>query len=121
VADDPFEERRARAGSRRPFAVHVASVDGTAFVEVRGDLDAATCDQLRGRLMEVVSAGTDAVVIDCARLAFIDSSGLGVLVETHKQLVERGATTPLTIRNASASVRALFGITGLDGLIDVEL
>jgi anti-anti-sigma factor len=120
VAGDPFEKGRTAPGGERAFDVTVASVDGTAYVEVRGDLDAATCGQLRGRLMEIVSAGANTVVIDCARLAFMDSTGLGVLVETHKRLAERGSKKAISLRNASPSIRRLFSISGLDALIDVE-
>jgi anti-anti-sigma factor len=58
---------------------------------------------------------TDSIVIDCAELRFIDSSGLRVLVYAEKQQAEAGGSLELV--NVGDRVRRVLEITGLDYLV----
>jgi anti-sigma B factor antagonist len=85
-------------------------------VTVSGELDAATASCLYDRLAELEMEGVTNVVLDLARLNFMDSTGLGVIVTDHKR-VQRGGGT-LTIL-PSSPVRRLFEITGLAHCLDI--
>jgi anti-anti-sigma factor len=37
-----------------------------------------------------VDAGVDKIIVDCSRLEYISSYGIGVLVRLHKALMARG-------------------------------
>ena len=55
--------------------------DGVRVVELSGDLKGPDSSaQLRARLKEVLEKGDTQVVLDLARLSFVDSAGLGSLV-----------------------------------------
>ncbi|MFD7781254.1 STAS domain-containing protein [Streptomyces sp. NPDC059753] len=57
---------------------------GWTVVEVSGELDVATRNQLGDHLEEVIAAHTPArVVLDMSQLDFCDASGLSVLVAAH--------------------------------------
>jgi len=56
-----------------------------------------------------------AVVADLSEVTFLDSSGLGVLVQAHRTATERD-TRLLVV--ASPPVRKLLALTGLDTVLD---
>jgi len=84
-----------------------------------GDLDPATAPTLAAAIDEVVADPTvDALVLDLAGLAFVDSSGLRAFVTAREALADRG--TGLVLRNPSPNTRRLLDITGLGEIIAVE-
>ncbi|MGH2981579.1 MAG: STAS domain-containing protein [Solirubrobacterales bacterium] len=106
-----------------PFNVEVQSVDGGvgAFV-VTGELDQATAGELREPLQEAINGGTRAVMIDMTDCGFIDSTGLGVIVEAWKALEDRdgdGREVGLSICCPEPEVRRLMEVTGLDQAISI--
>jgi anti-sigma B factor antagonist/stage II sporulation protein AA (anti-sigma F factor antagonist) len=58
-------------------------------------------------------------MIDLGGVTFLDSSGLGALVEIRRQAVERGQTT--TLRNPNPRVLRVLQIARIDSLFPVEL
>ncbi|PWJ54941.1 anti-sigma B factor antagonist [Quadrisphaera granulorum] len=96
-------------------------------VAVSGDIDIYSVPSLKCTLLEAldglpapiehhddsdaVSPMIDGLVLDLSGVTFIDSSGLGVLVGTHR----RARTDGVTVRLAGGSeqVRRLLTITGL--------
>jgi stage II sporulation protein AA (anti-sigma F factor antagonist) len=94
-------------------------VDGPeALVHVAGEIDAATAPTLGEALDAAIDQGMRTVVIDAAEITFIDSSGLSVFVAAHKRLKAAGGE--LVMSAASAAVRRLLGIAGLDRVITVR-
>jgi anti-anti-sigma factor len=59
-----------------PFRVDAPGFDGVRVIIPRGEVDAATREALTAHL--VASAGW-LIVVDLARVTFMDSSGLGAL------------------------------------------
>ncbi len=76
-----------------------------------GDLDLATAPLLRERLGRAICSGAP-VVIDLAEVGFIDSSGLGVLVQADRQLRAFGGQ--LVLSGGSRAVRRVFELAGVD-------
>ncbi len=86
-------------------------------VRVGGELDMDTSAQLRDFLQEVTDAGARQVVLDCAELTFMDSSGLGLLVVCFKVLRDRGGR--LCLAAVRPSVRAVLTLSAVDQVVDV--
>jgi stage II sporulation protein AA (anti-sigma F factor antagonist) len=82
-------------------------------VRVVGELDVSNVDRLRA-LLDTIEEPCAAIVVDLGELTFMDSSGIGVLLERHR----RGAT--VTLRNPSPIVRRLVTATGLDDVLRFE-
>jgi anti-anti-sigma factor len=99
--------------------IHTAIDGPTAVVRVEGELDASTAALLDDALRRIAGAdgATERVVIDSRGLAFIDSSGLSVLVAAHKRLKKDGSE--LVVAAPSAPVRRLFDIAGLDRVLTI--
>ena len=85
-------------------------VDGATVVEVGGDVELHSAQQLRDELLHAGEGEHPCVVVDLSRVSFIDSTGLGVLVGAFKRVRERGS---LSVVCPQRSVRRVFEITGL--------
>jgi anti-sigma B factor antagonist len=105
-----------------PFKVEVEPLDeGVHAISVAGELDHATADQLRTPLRETIEAGTSAVMIDMSDCGFIDSTGLGVIVEAWRDLQARNGTdAALSLCCPSTEVRRLLEVTGIDQAIEIR-
>jgi anti-sigma B factor antagonist len=80
-------------------------------IRLRGELDMSTAPLLRDLLVRVASEGTTQVTLDLAGLAFIDSTGLSVLITGLKRLRQQGGD--MTLRSPTAGTRKVLEITGL--------
>jgi anti-sigma B factor antagonist len=64
-----------------------------------------------------LEAGPDELVVDMADVAFIDSSGLSVLVDAFQR--GQAAGTQVLLRAPGRSVSLLLGISGLDKVLRI--
>jgi anti-anti-sigma factor len=89
-------------------------------VAVVGVLDAATAPVLDAALLRAAAAldGSPELVLDCAGLDFIDSSGLSVLVANHQRLCDEGKL--LVVASPPPAARRLFEIAGLDEVLIIR-
>ena len=89
------------------------TVDGdTRLVALTGEVDLNTSPQLRARLHEIIEAGFGRLIIDLAGVAYMDSSGVGTLVEFKRKVERQGGSVVLA--RPQARVRSVFEITQLD-------
>jgi anti-sigma B factor antagonist len=82
-----------------------------------GELDIATAPQLEQALLEGRRAG-DVVVLDLSGLAFIDSTGLRVVVRATNAARDDGWT--LRLRRARPQVQRIFDIAGIADALPFE-
>jgi anti-anti-sigma factor len=90
---------------------------GVAVVEVVGEVDLATTDQVEEVLGEVVGAG-GRVVVDLSACDFIDSSGLRTLVTARTAAEESGGSLALVIED-SGLLRVL-AVAALDRVFEIH-
>ena len=58
------------------------------------------------------------VTLDCARLEYLSSAGLGVLLKTHKRLL--GAGGKLRLTDVSRHLQDIFSYSGFDQILEIE-
>jgi anti-sigma B factor antagonist len=81
-------------------------------LRIVGEIDVATAPVVRKELAALVNDGAQRIILDLDGVAFIDSSGLGVLVGALRRLRdERGGR--VTVDGVQDGVRKVFEITGL--------
>jgi stage II sporulation protein AA (anti-sigma F factor antagonist) len=99
-----------------PFKVEVGSLEGgIGTFTVTGELDQATAGDLRGPIQDAINSGIRAVMVDLTACGFIDSTGLGVIVEAWKQLQQQnGDQAAFAICCPEPEVRRLLEVTGLN-------
>jgi anti-sigma B factor antagonist len=83
-------------------------------VLIAGRLDAAQCPAAQSFLDKV--EGT--VTLDCSRLEYISSAGLGVLLKTQKRLLAKGGKVRLS--GVSSHLRDIFIYSGFDQIFEIE-
>lgn len=94
--------------------VEVTEADGRLVVVLAGEVDMNTEAELGRVLADLLENGQREIAIDAGKLAFMDSSGLAVLVAA----IRLGAK--LTILNVSSFLANLLMVTGIDALVTVE-
>jgi len=86
---------------------------GDASVLVlRGEIDVYTAPRLRQAIVDLVDGGATRIVVDMERVDFLDSTGLGVLVEGLKRVKTREGS--LSIVATQDKILKIFDITGLN-------
>ena len=89
----------------------------TVTVTVTGDVDLAAADTLWSVLDEYVHAGAD-VVVDCSRVAFLDSMGLRTLIRAQHKAAASGAR--LTLAAPSEAVLRVLQLAGVADLFVLD-
>jgi len=89
--------------------------DDWAVVLVSGEVDLATCPQLRDVLAGLVEQGVYHLIVDLEQVSFLDSSGIGVLISVRRRIREHGGSLRLTA--PSPHVRRVLELTGITTLL----
>src|SRR5262245_39194139 len=84
-------------------------------VDLKGRVDGYWSDHLSAELAEVVGEGRHHIRLDCSRVTFLSSAGIGVLMSFHKELEQISGS--LQVINASTAVAAVLRVTRLDALL----
>jgi anti-sigma B factor antagonist len=77
-----------------------------------GEIDVYTAPRLRQSIVDLVDGGARRIVVDMEKVDFLDSTGLGVLVEGLKRV--RTHDGELSIVATSDKIKKIFDITGLN-------
>ena len=101
-----------------PFGLSSEHLEaGLVVVAVRGELDLSTAAELK-RILHQLSAATAGVVVDLAEVEFIDSSGIGALLDLKRRM--RLRRTELSVVCPDAEVWSRFMVPTLDRLLDIH-
>lgn len=92
------------------FEISLAA-DGTVVVE--GRLDAAQAVKAQEFLDKVENH----CVLDLAKLEYVSSAGLGVMLKTHKRLM--GSGSGIKLINVSHHIHDIFRYSGFDKLFEI--
>ena len=90
---------------------------GCTVVRVAGELDMDTRPALQEALQGLVDDGVRQVVLDVTDVSFMDSSGLGLLVDVLKLLRDRGGR--LCLASIQGPVRNVLTLSALDQVLDL--
>jgi anti-sigma B factor antagonist len=91
------------------LAIDIEDSGGASIVALSGELDLSTIPRMAAPLMEQVRQRR-AVLVDLRKLIFIDSSGLGVLIEASR---ESNGNPLHVVIGPGSQVERIFGITGI--------
>ena len=97
--------------------VSVERVDGVTQCVIVGEVDMATTPQLRDELIGLIDAGDQRLVLDVSGVPFLDSTGLGVLMEVHRRLRDNSGAVALV--GARPALVRLLTITNLSRALPV--
>jgi anti-sigma B factor antagonist len=83
-------------------------------VVIAGRLDAAQSPAAQAFLDQVQGPAT----LDCKRLEYVSSAGLGVLLKTQKRMMASG--TKLKLTGLSRHLREIFQYSGFDRIFEID-
>jgi len=90
----------------------------TTVIAVAGELHVTTAPEFSASLNHAIAGGKTAVVLDMTDVAFIDSTGLSVLLNALRRVTRREGRLALVCTNPT--VLRLFEITRLDTTFDIR-
>ena len=85
-------------------------------VSLEGRLDTLTAPQLDAELQKSLD-GIKSLVFDFAKLAYISSAGLRILLTSQKTMNKQGT---MVIKNAGPEIKEIFNITGFCDILTIE-
>jgi anti-anti-sigma factor len=94
-----------------------AEHDGVQIVELVGELDVDSVDEVEAALAAASADGSARVCLDMSRLAFIDSTGLAAVIRAHIATVEGGGA--FAVVAGPGAVRRTLETTGLMEMLSV--
>jgi anti-anti-sigma factor len=93
--------------------------DGTVAIEIRGEIDVASADQLRSTLIHTATNVRPVrIVVDMLHVTFVDSSGIGALAAGRN--AARSVGVGFTVSNPAAFVRQQLRMMGLTEAFGVQ-
>ena len=91
--------------------------NGTSLtIALEGRLDTTTAPELEQALKESMD-GANELTLDFAKLDYISSAGLRVLLSAHKAMSKKGG---MKVTNVSEIVKEVFDETGFADILDIE-
>lgn len=88
---------------------------GVAVLKLEGKLNMVAASQLRQEVQSAVTAGNNKVAIDLTAVDFIDSSGLGALINGLKSARQAGGD--LRIANPCEQVQLVLELTNVNRVL----
>ena len=97
--------------------VEVEERDDHALVVAIGEIDASTVGSVETAVRAALDGGHRQVLLDFAQVTFIDSTGLGLLVKSHRRAQSLDAV--FAVVHPTPHTRKLMRVLGLDQLLHV--
>jgi anti-anti-sigma factor len=101
----------------QPLAVERIQAGRHELLAVEGEIDIATSPRLIAALNEAVTDSAGAVVVDLSAVAFMDSTGLALLIRAQRRMSRRGRGFAVVCPDGP--VRRIFELTDMVGMLRV--
>lgn len=89
----------------------------TCILTPHGEVDMVTAPQLGRRLLGLVDAGKTLMIVDLSKVTFMDSTGLGVLLDALRHLTSRHGRLALVC--PTERILRPFQVSGLVGYLPI--
>lgn len=100
-----------------PFSIQVDTEDSDcAVIHLDGAVDAHTAPQFEQAVQTVIDEGQHNIIVDCEKLSYISSAGLGVFMGFIEEVRDEGGD--IKICGLTEKVKQPFEILGFDALFD---
>lgn len=111
----PQGQRQVPSVGHRDPAAATGPAAGDATVVVEQDLDLASAPGIREEIVSRTDAGYRRIVVDVSGCAFMDSTGLSLLLTIHQRLASEGGF--LRVVGAAGQVANVLEISGVEELL----
>lgn len=100
-----------------PFAIQTAVEDGLSIVTLEGFVDAHTAPQFESTIQSEIAAGRNRIIVNCEKLSYISSAGLGVFMSFIEEIREIGGD--IKICGLVPKVKHTFEILGFQDIFEM--
>jgi len=100
-----------------PFAIQTSQQEALSIITLEGFVDAHTAPQFESAVQTEIEAGRTRIIVDCARLNYISSAGLGVFMSFIEEVRELGGD--IKICGLVPKVRHTFDILGFQDIFEM--
>ncbi|MDI1457029.1 STAS domain-containing protein [Streptomyces sp. ATE26] len=97
------------------LSIVATATDGIHVLAVAGEIDHHTGDTL-SQALDFSGASRPRVVVDLRQVAFMDSSGINILIAAHRALTAAGGW--IRLASPTGAVMRTLELVGLDTVID---
>lgn len=105
-------------GGSVQLSVSETSAGNVPILAVSGEVDVYSAPALKDKIGELIQSGHTTLIVDLSGVAFLDSTGLGALVEARASTTEAGGSLPIVC--SQERILKLFTITGLNGVFAIH-
>lgn len=99
------------------FSVSATQQDGFSVLGLDGFLDAHTAPQFEEAIQNEITAGRKQIIVNCEKLTYISSAGLGVFMSFIEEIRDAGGD--IKICGVIPKVLQVFEILGFQSLFDI--
>jgi anti-sigma B factor antagonist len=99
------------------FVIHKSLQEDLSVIGVEGFLDAHTAPEFEQAIQSEIDAGHFRIIVNCEKLTYISSAGLGVFMSFIEEIRERSGD--IKICGLIPKVRQVFEILGFPALYDL--
>lgn len=85
---------------------------------INGRVDTINAAELEKQINPFFENSGETLVLDCENMSYISSTGLRVILLTHKKITANGGK--FILRNLSVEVRSIFDMTGFSRILTIE-
>jgi len=100
-----------------PFAIQTAVEDGLSIITLEGFVDAHTAPQFENTIQSEIAAGRNRIIVNCEKLSYISSAGLGVFMSFIEEIREIGGD--IKICGLVPKVKHTFDILGFQDIFEM--
>ncbi len=100
-----------------PFAIQTSVEDGLSIIVLEGFVDAHTAPQFENAIQSEIEAGRNRVIVNCEKLNYISSAGLGVFMSFIEEVREIGGD--IKICGLTPKVKHTFEILGFQDIFEM--
>jgi len=100
-----------------PFVLNVVAKDGLSLISLEGYLDAHTAPKFEEAIQNELDQNRRSIIVDCSKLTYISSAGLGVFMTFIEEIREQGGDIKLC--GLVPKVRHTFEILGFQDIFEL--
>lgn len=98
------------------MTVDIKRIDNILIAKIIGELDHHTAEEIRRCIdAEIIMPGTQKLIFDLSEMAFMDTSGIGVIVGRYKNIARLGGTA--AVAGMNKQTKKVLELTGFGKIL----
>jgi len=96
---------------------NIKGMEQATLISLKGEVDIYSIGKFRESIEDKIRTQAPEIILDCTELSYMDSTGMGVLIELRNKAKDMGQK--IIMMNPRPNIKKLLNITGVDKIIDI--